>query len=47
MTAEEHKSIVRRYFAEAFSRGNLAVIDEVADAKLAAEMKRGIGPHVG
>jgi predicted ester cyclase len=42
MTAEERKSIVRRYFAEAFSRGNLAVIDEVADTKLATEMKRGI-----
>jgi predicted ester cyclase len=42
MTAEDHKLIVRRYFAEAFSRGNLAVIDEVADAKLAVEMKRGI-----
>jgi predicted ester cyclase len=42
VSAEEQKPIVRRYFAEAFSRGNLAVIDEVAAAKLAAEMKRGI-----
>ena len=42
MNTEEHKSMVRRYFAEAFSHGNLAVIDEVADAKVAAEMKRGV-----
>src|SRR5712692_3350024 len=42
MKPEEHKSIVRRYFVEGFSHGNLAVIDEIADARVAAEMKRGV-----
>ncbi len=39
--SEDNKVLVRRYFEETMSKGNMAYVDEIADGAMAESLKRG------
>ena len=39
--SEDNKVLVRRYFEETMSKGNMAFVDEIADGAMAESLKRG------
>ncbi len=39
--SEDNKVLVRRYFEEIMSKGNMAFVDEIADGAMAESLKRG------
>ena len=39
--SEENKALVRGYFEETMSKGNMAYVDKIADGEMAESLKRG------